>query len=57
MRSQAENRTSLTHPKAGQVNMLRAQKLVAIAGVLGGLAASSCCIVPLVLFGLGISGA
>lgn len=37
--------------------MLRAQKLVAIAGVLGGLAASSCCIVPLVLFGLGISGA
>jgi len=30
---------------------------VAIGGVLGALAASSCCIVPLVLFALGISGA
>ena len=57
MTSQAENRTSLARPEAGQVSMLGAQKLVAIAGVLGGLAASSCCIVPLVLFGLGISGA
>jgi mercuric ion transport protein len=28
-----------------------------MAGVLGALAASSCCIVPLVLFTLGISGA
>jgi mercuric ion transport protein len=31
--------------------------LAAAGGVLGALAASSCCIVPLVLFGLGISGA
>jgi len=31
--------------------------LVAAGGVLGALAASSCCIVPLVLFALGISGA
>jgi mercuric ion transport protein len=31
--------------------------LVAVGGVLGALAASSCCIVPLVLFTLGISGA
>lgn len=33
------------------------QHLVAVGGILGALAASSCCIVPLVLFGLGIGGA
>ena len=31
--------------------------LVAAGGVLGALAATSCCIVPLVLFDLGVSGA
>jgi mercuric ion transport protein len=31
--------------------------LVAAGGILGALAASSCCILPLVLFSLGISGA
>ncbi len=35
----------------------RTQKLVAAGGVVGAVAASSCCIVPLVLFSLGISGA
>lgn len=30
---------------------------IAAGSILGALAASSCCIVPLVLFGLGISGA
>lgn len=30
---------------------------IAAGGILGALAASSCCILPLVLFGLGISGA
>jgi mercuric ion transport protein len=35
----------------------RMQKLVAAGGILGAIAASSCCIAPLVLFGLGISGA
>src|SRR6202047_3200394 len=35
----------------------RTQKLVAAGGILGALAASSCCIAPLVLFSLGISGA
>jgi mercuric ion transport protein len=34
-----------------------AQTLLAAGGVLGALAASSCCILPLVLFGLGASGA
>jgi mercuric ion transport protein len=36
---------------------LRGQKLVAAGGMLGALAASSCCIVPLLLFSLGVSGA
>ena len=35
----------------------RTQKLLAAGGLIGALAASSCCIVPLVLFGLGVSGA
>jgi mercuric ion transport protein len=35
----------------------RTQKLVAAGGVLGAFAASSCCIAPLALFSLGISGA
>src|SRR2546430_8662105 len=34
----------------------RKQSLVAAGGLLGALAASSCCILPLVLFGLGVSG-
>ena len=33
------------------------QRPVAAGGLLGALAASSCCIVPLILFGLGVSGA
>src|SRR5712692_8846532 len=35
----------------------RGQAMMAAGGVLGALAASSCCILPLVLFGLGVSGA
>jgi mercuric ion transport protein len=42
------------HPPAMTIN---GQKLMAAGGVLGALAASSCCIVPLILFGLGVSGA
>lgn len=33
------------------------QRLIAVGGILGALAASSCCILPLVLFSLGIGGA
>ena len=33
------------------------QRLVAAGGILGALAASSCCIVPLILFSFGIGGA
>lgn len=32
-------------------------KLAAIGGMLGALAASSCCVLPLVLFSVGVSGA
>src|SRR5437588_3598291 len=35
----------------------RRQGLAAAGGLLGALAASSCCILPLALFGLGVSGA
>jgi mercuric ion transport protein len=34
----------------------RGQHLIAAGGLLGAVAVSSCCILPLVLFGLGISG-
>jgi mercuric ion transport protein len=57
MASQAENQTGLAPPEAGRVSMRRLQKLVTAGGVLGAPAASSCCILPLVLFGLGVSGA
>lgn len=33
------------------------QRLVAAGGILGALAASSCCVIPLILFSLGIGGA
>ena len=33
------------------------QDILAAGGVLGAIAASSCCIVPLALFGLGVGGA
>ena len=47
----------LTRPDAALASLPRTQKFLAAGGVIGALAASSCCIVPLVLFGLGVSGA
>jgi mercuric ion transport protein len=38
-------------------NMQSKQRLMAAGGLVGALAASSCCILPLVLFSLGVSGA
>jgi mercuric ion transport protein len=35
----------------------RGRTLIAAGGLLGALAASSCCVLPLVLFSLGVSGA
>ena len=57
MTSQAQNQTRLTRPDDAPASLPRTQKFLAAGGVIGALAASSCCIVPLVLFGLGISGA
>ena len=57
MRSQVENLTHITRSKAVRASLPRTQKLLAAGGVFGALASASCCIVPLVLFGLGVSGA
>jgi len=40
-----------------ETRMLRGQKFMAAGGMLSALAASSCCILPLMLFSLGVSGA
>ena len=42
---------------ARTTNVQRQQRLMAAGGLVGALAASSCCILPLVLFSLGVSGA
>ena len=47
----ADNPAASEHGEAGR------QRLVAVGGILGALAASSCCIIPLILFSLGIGGA
>jgi mercuric ion transport protein len=49
--------TPITDSAAPERDVAERQRLVAIGGILGALAASSCCIVPLVLFSLGIGGA
>src|SRR5262249_29397092 len=41
---------------ARTANVQRQQRLMAAGGLAGALAASSCCILPLVLFSLGVSG-
>ena len=38
------------------IHVRRGQGVMAIGGLLGALAASSCCILPIVLFSLGVSG-
>jgi len=48
---------SLAERPAAERSQIGQQGLVAVGGILGALAASSCCIVPLILFGLGIGGA
>ena len=42
---------------ARTANLQHQQRLMAAGGLVGALAASSCCILPLVLFSLGVSGA
>jgi len=57
MTNQAEDLTNLARPEARQIREERAQRLLALGGIVGALAASTCCVLPLALFGLGISGA
>jgi mercuric ion transport protein len=50
----ASTAADLTASDRGEATQHR---LVAVGGIIGALAASSCCIVPLILFSLGIGGA
>jgi mercuric ion transport protein len=52
--SEAVDSTDFTHDAAGAGGR---QTLAATGSLLGALAASSCCIAPVVLFSLGVSGA
>lgn len=45
------------NPRDRVAEMQFGQRLMAAGGLLAALAASSCCVLPLVLFGLGVSGA
>jgi mercuric ion transport protein len=49
--------SAVADPRVSDRQEIRRQRLVAAGGILGAFAASSCCIVPLVLFSLGIGGA
>lgn len=44
-------------PHASTQHRMRGARLLSIGGILGGLAAGSCCVVPFVLVTVGISGA
>src|SRR5262249_10278463 len=41
----------------GNASLSNGQKIAALGGIVAALAASSCCILPVALFSLGISGA
>ena len=49
--------TILTAGESAATDDKTKTRLIAAGGILGALAASSCCVIPLVLFSLGISGA
>lgn len=57
MSNQVDDRTCLTAFEADSRKLDLSQRLLAGGGVLGALAASSCCLVPLALFGIGVGGA
>ncbi|BCH24758.1 hypothetical protein MesoLjLc_44250 [Mesorhizobium sp. L-8-10] len=48
--------TTTDAPATGRDEVTR-QRLVAVGGIVGAIAASSCCVIPLVLFSIGIGGA
>jgi mercuric ion transport protein len=57
MTNQADNHITLVRSESGRINEERAQRLLTLGGIIGALAAASCCVVPLMLFAVGISGA
>ena len=57
MTSQVDDRTRLAGSDASSRNAYLGQRLLAGGGLLGAVAASSCCLVPLALFGIGVGGA
>src|SRR6516225_1995509 len=57
MTGQAQTQAGLARRDAALRSLPRTQGILAAGGVIGALAASSCCIVPLVLFAIGVSGA
>ena len=57
MASQADDRTRHAGSAANSGKLDLGQRLLAGGGVLGAVAASSCCLVPLALFGIGVGGA
>jgi mercuric ion transport protein len=57
MSSQVDDRTRLAGSSAKSRNVDLGQRLLVGGGVLGAVAASSCCLVPLTLFGIGVGGA
>lgn len=48
---------TLEMPVSKTENEGRKARMIAAGGILGAVAASTCCIVPLILFSLGVSGA
>ena len=48
---------TLSSPSLSNDKETRKTRMIAAGGILGALAASTCCIVPLILFSLGVSGA
>ena len=50
----ASTATDISASERGEIGR---QRLIVVGGIFGALAASSCCIVPLILFSLGIGGA
>jgi len=57
MIGQAKNATNLARFEVERTDLQRTQKLLTAGGILGAFAASSCCVLPLALFGLGVGGA
>src|SRR6266478_9526678 len=57
MRDLSRAAISSTVEPQDNAGLQRGQKLMAAGGLLGALASSSCCILPIVLFSLGVSGA